>query len=464
MPSDQVKGMARWGFAAYAFMAAAVLVLLLVTVWSASREIERTRNIMLRAEIARLRSHAERVVERIEQQLQRSPDVNGLSALREAAWLQDDWDRLSKAEGERVFAAILDREHRLVLHSDGRAEEGLLETWWYERSLPEIGTGVVLTSSLVLTAGEPAWAVRVPIVNGGREAGEYHAGLSVASFESAFDAARGEIRRRWTQLFGVQALILLGTVGATYALAQRSALGRQAFGLRQVRFAAELAQLAGGLAHEIRNPLHAIRLNLHALAQCYTSEMRLPDDEVNTIVQESNREIDRVNELMRQLLDYASPGEPKNEEINLTAELQATLKFVDQVLEREKIAVEARLPSEAVHVRMDRNRFRQIILNLLDNAKEASPPGGHISVALQRRHNHLEILVADHGSGIAEEDRERIFEPFFSTKQNGTGLGLALVKHFVDEAGGTIDCGANEPAGTCFRVRLPELKRPSRKD
>jgi signal transduction histidine kinase len=105
---------------------------------------------------------------------------------------------------------------------------------------------------------------------------------------------------------------------------------------------------------------------------------------------------------------------------------------------------------------MDGTRLRQVLLNLLNNAIEALGDGGLIEVGVRSVRGHVEITVADDGPGIAPQDRERVFVPFFSTKASGTGLGLALARKFVEEAGGTIVCEEGPLRGGCrFRVTLP---------
>jgi signal transduction histidine kinase len=112
-----------------------------------------------------------------------------------------------------------------------------------------------------------------------------------------------------------------------------------------------------------------------------------------------------------------------------------------------------------LYVHLDRNRFRQIMLNLLTNAKEAVGTEGQIEVTLARHgRDQVEIVVADDGPGVAPVDRDRIFDPFYSTKELGTGLGLAMVKRFVDEAGGSVACEANESNGARFRISFPEVE------
>jgi signal transduction histidine kinase len=221
---------------------------------------------------------------------------------------------------------------------------------------------------------------------------------------------------------------------------------------------AELGRLAGALAHEIRNPLNALRLNLHTVRRCLQDEKTLPAGEVSQIVSESELEIERLEYLIRSILDYARPEQGQREEIDLRRELEAAVSFVSQLMDRDGIDLRIQAPDTPIWVNVDRARLRQTILNLLNNAHEAIGRGGEISVDLSRRDHWAEIGVTDSGAGITAEHRERIFEPFFTTKDEGCGLGLALVKRFAEEAGGTVVCESDGNRGARFRVCLPEVR------
>jgi signal transduction histidine kinase len=237
----------------------------------------------------------------------------------------------------------------------------------------------------------------------------------------------------------------------------------QSVRLAQARRFAELGQLIGGIAHEIRNPLNAMRLNLHMLERYQTRDGHPTgpvehSDELGSfdIIQETDREIQRVEELMKILLGYARPEQAHNEYISIATELDSTLRFLRPEMEGQDIRLRKHMPSEAVCVFMDRNRLRQIMLNLLNNAREAAGPGGEIDVSVECEAGLVRIEVSDNGPGVPPEDRERMFEPFFSTKELGTGLGLPLVKRFTEEAGGRVQYLERNAGGACFRLTLVE--------
>jgi two-component system sensor histidine kinase HydH len=258
------------------------------------------------------------------------------------------------------------------------------------------------------------------------------------------------------------AVILFVTIAAAASLVAGSRRMRR---LQQtvtdtyMQAASELGRLAAGLAHEIRNPLHALRLNLHAFSRTRQDPTALEPAEINRMLEQSACEIDRIDKLLHQLIDFATPSEPRAEAFNMSAELDGVIDFIRQELRRSRVDVHLELPRVPISVCMDPARLRQIMLNLLHNARDSMPDGGRIEVIVSRRDTHVEILVVDQGCGIAEADRPHIFEPFFSSSDDGTGLGLALVKRFVQEAGGDIHCEANQPEGTRFRIRLAEATK-----
>ena len=120
------------------------------------------------------------------------------------------------------------------------------------------------------------------------------------------------------------------------------------------------------------------------------------------------------------------------------------------------------LPQEPLTVRIDQNRLKQVILNLVINAQEAMPEGGRLGIRAREKSGQVELLVSDTGKGIPESDIKRVFEPFYSKRRAGCGLGLAISKRFVEEAGGSISVGST-PEGAAFTVILPTtaISRPS---
>lgn len=429
------------------------------------------RKTLLQAEIDRLRLHAERTVGRIERDLEvrNATDLNHLGS---DEWLRQRLhDDLPQGE-RRLYAAVVNSSGEVLLHSDPPRRGQRLRRNWYNRILSElhasrsgaetsaesgateVGWEVFVTPSPVLALGGPAYDIRIPIEIGDREVGEYHTGFDVGWFENSIaDRQSLFVRNRSLLIGGVLLVVLLGAT-SLYYIATHSITLRRAVDAASLERATEVGKLAAGLAHEIRNPLHAIRLNLHTFRRAHERQVELPRDEVTALLGQSSREIDRIEQLMQQLVAFATPDEPRRETVNLTTEIEGVVEFLRREMLDKNVEIRTKLPATGVRARLDQGRLRQIMLNLLQNAQQALADGGKVEIELTRRRGRAEISVADNGPGIPEEDCERIFEPFYSTKPDGTGLGLALVKRFVEEVGGTIRCEQNSEGGVTFRIIL----------
>ena len=215
---------------------------------------------------------------------------------------------------------------------------------------------------------------------------------------------------------------------------------------------ASLGRLAAGVAHEIRNPLSSIR----GFAQYFAKRFKGQEEEEGYAAV-MVKEVDRLNRVITELLDFAGPKEPRREPHSLEHIAEQALKLLASDLALRKIAVakdyEAGLPAAPV----DRDQISQVFINLLLNAMESMDGGGKIMVTLKKSElpHAAEIVIADTGSGIPEEDREKVFEPFFSRKKKGTGLGLAVVHQIIEGHGGNISVESRMGEGTRFRIHLP---------
>jgi two-component system sensor histidine kinase PilS (NtrC family) len=227
---------------------------------------------------------------------------------------------------------------------------------------------------------------------------------------------------------------------------------------------AAVGQMAAGVAHEIRNPLASISGSIELLRMTPTI-----DPESDALMNIVLREVDRLNGLITELLDYARPRERVLTPIDLGVVLDETLRVFAQ--DRSYAHVSATYLPEAgdVEVQADPAQIRQVVWNLLRNAADAMPGGGAIKVSLRRvaaepgeapgAPRLTEFVVEDSGKGMSEEEQERLFEPFFTTKTHGTGLGLATVHRIVSEHGGHILVESEVGRGTRMRIRLPYTGR-----
>ena len=464
---DSTWAMSRWTAAAYLCIGAALVMVLSMAIWGVIHDLELVRSTLLQSEMGRLRSHAARTVSIIQDQIKTSSTPTPLDSLDESEFLRRHWTQNVLRDESRLYAAVLDNQGRIVMHSDITREGMNTGPAWYDAVLEEAGDEVVDTRNEALTGGKRAIDVRIPIFVAQQEVGSYHSALSYEWLQRMLDEKQSKTRQVWGLLLTLMCLIVVVAGASLFYITRRLTVFSEAVKLARVRRFAEIGQLMAGIVHEIRNPLNAMRLNLHVLTRQLQKlyEQRREEgleggDEFGDpeeVIRETNREIERVEGLMRILLGYARPDQPQNEDLDVRQELRSILGFLKPSLERAEVVLRAELPETPVFLHMDRDRLRQVVLNLVNNAKDATGPGGHIEVRVIQQAGAVDIVVADDGPGVPSGERDRIFEAFYSTKEFGTGLGLALVKRFVEDVGGSVTCENRQPHGALFRLRFAEV-------
>jgi two-component system sensor histidine kinase HydH len=213
--------------------------------------------------------------------------------------------------------------------------------------------------------------------------------------------------------------------------------------------------LAAGIAHEIRNPLVAVRTFLELFPQ------RKNDEEFLTTFQQlSLKEVDRITRLITELLTFARTHERTLSQIDVGEVTQHVAALLQPEAGKRTVNLMLSCARDVPAVEGDPSQLQQVILNLVLNAIEASPPGGTVTVLVQpgrtlRGEPQVRIEVTDEGPGVPREHREAIFTPFFTTKDTGTGLGLAVAHQIVVEHGGTLTVNCPKSGGSTFVVTLP---------
>lgn len=445
----------RWTGAIYACIVFTLIVVLGAAGWGIHHDVDQINDTFVSSEMERLRSHGVRTVHRIQEELRTSRHT--LEDFRDHGFLRRHWETTVREDESRLYAALVLPSGQVLMHIKPWLEGKQLMPVWYEHVVPEGGDDVVDTRAYALTGGERAYDVRVPVVVDERTIATYHTGLTYSWLNQEMAARLRPVKQIWCViLLSILLAIVLAGV-SLYQISRRIAMLQEAVKLARGRRFAEGGQLMAGLVHEIRNPLNAMRLNLHVLSRVLTqgsSTEEFAAIDHTQVIRESVQEIERVEGLLRLLLGYARPDQSRAEDLEVRRELESALVFLKPVLERAELAVRARFSDLPTFIHIDRDRWRQILINLIMNAKEATGPGGQIQIDVHATREEVEVTVADDGPGVPATDRERVFEPFFSRKENGTGLGLALVRRYVEEAGGTIVCEQNEPRGALFRLRF----------
>jgi signal transduction histidine kinase len=218
---------------------------------------------------------------------------------------------------------------------------------------------------------------------------------------------------------------------------------------------AAVGTLTAGLSHEIRNPLNAAGLQLAVLER---RVRRLPADEQPAALEPLilvRDEIRRLDHLLEDLLQYARPRELEQRPVDLASLVERVVMLLTSDAEARGVTI-ARTVEPSLAATGDEVRLREVVMNLVLNALDASERGGEIRVKGKKLGpSEVELSVEDDGPGIAPEQREKIFQPFFTTKAQGSGLGLAIVHSIVTQHRGSVRLETPEKGGAAFRIRLP---------
>jgi len=444
----------QWTPWAYALVCAP-LVLLAVELLRGAVQIQTTGVQTLQAELQEMRTDAMRRATGLEVLLEsHQTDEEPWEELRKEPWLSEYWSGIKLKPQER-YAAVVDETGKIVMHTKPAITGERLERGWYDRRVTQAGHDVVWTESSAVSGEHAAYAVTVPLHVAGRTVGEYHQGLDAAWADSRVRSMQRAAAGRW---FWV--LLVMGAVDAAagaslmYLGRRQIRLGRLLRGESRER-AREISQLGAGLAHEIRNPLHALRINLHTLKRSFGGRSPLAQDQLLDTIEESNAAIDRLDALMRDLLQFCDRTSGAIADVDVVREVRTTLNLLAEGLRKEQIEVHSHLPSEPAAVAIDALRLRQLLLNMLTFAQSRAGKSGTIDVQVERSADGVEIAVGDSGPVLPEEQRQRLFEPFQAPAETGSVLGLALVQVYVKEAGGRASWDGVAPASGRFRVWLP---------
>ncbi|MCA9758077.1 MAG: HAMP domain-containing histidine kinase, partial [Candidatus Eisenbacteria bacterium] len=280
-------------------------------------------------------------------------------------------------------------------------------------------------------------------------------GLDASSLEGARAAL---LRRTWIRT-GLLLVLLTLAVALLLSWQRDEVLAREVDRIGKELSAREqeaiqsqklvaMGELASGVAHEVRNPLNAI----HMIAQQLERDTGLDDDsrgQVGLIKQESRR----IEGIVQQFLTFAKPRQPQLESLDLAEVVASVAKMAAPSFEAAGVSLRVtKVPAEAS---LDRSFVTEILENLLRNAREATPSGGEVTVALEREGDDHVLSVTDEGPGVPAELRDRIFDLYFTTKSSGTGLGLPLVAQMVASMGGRVRLDESYGPGARFVVRFP---------
>jgi len=218
---------------------------------------------------------------------------------------------------------------------------------------------------------------------------------------------------------------------------------------------AEIASVAGGLAHEIRNPLSTISLNLELLDEDLAAGETPRERRMRQRVQLLQRECGHLERILNNFLEFSRAGTLRLAPAQLNDEVRAFIEFFQPQAAEQHVEIVPHLAAHLPTVQLDSRLFQQVLQNLSRNALQAMPNGGRLELLTYDAQGQVVLELIDNGVGIDPATQSRMFEAFFSTKSQGSGLGLPTVKKIVEAHGGAIECDSAVGRGTRFRLTWP---------
>lgn len=218
---------------------------------------------------------------------------------------------------------------------------------------------------------------------------------------------------------------------------------------------AAIGRLTQAVAHEIRNPLNVINLSIDHVATKYAPEDQKRKEQVTRILSSIRDEVVRLKRLVNDLLNYGRPPRLSFETVDIRRLVDETIELIKPQADAQGVEVTLEGDVSPVEIQGDRERLKSCFSNIAINALQAMPGGGSLHANVARVDGSVEVMLVDTGVGISEEASSKIFEPYFSTKQAGFGLGLAVTRTIVEEHKGSIEVRSEPLRGATFIVRLP---------
>jgi len=232
--------------------------------------------------------------------------------------------------------------------------------------------------------------------------------------------------------------------------------------LRRAENLASLTTLAAGVAHEIKNPLGSISIHIQLLQKAIALKSTKKDSQTEKYFNVLKEEVDRLNRIVVDFLFAVRPMNLELREGDINRIISQLMEFVRFEMEQAKIMCLLELDENLPKILLDERFLKQALLNLVTNAKAAMPKGGVLTVSTNHVENEIRISICDTGSGISEENLAKIFEPYFTTKETGTGLGLTQVYKIIREHQGEITVDSAPDQGAEFKIILPVPQKEMR--
>jgi len=220
-----------------------------------------------------------------------------------------------------------------------------------------------------------------------------------------------------------------------------------------------LTLLAAGVAHEIGNPLNSLHIHLQLMERTVQKLHDGAKGELQQSIDVARSEVDRLDSIVTQFLRAIRPSRPQLRPENLNTIVEETVRFFTPELHDRDIVVEQELRSDLPLLQLDRDQMKQAFYNVIKNSVEAMQRHGILRIRTDLDDTHVVIRFADTGGGMSAENLSRVFEPYFTTKPSGSGLGLLIVRRIVREHGGELSIESGQGKGLTLTIRLPYIDK-----
>jgi len=392
------------------------------------------------------------ITERLRERILESDLSSRQTLLKRFPWAMKKLQNLTE-NNMVMYAMILSLNGRIVLHSTP-----YFEGYHYNDAGQQ---GIFIPDKPIIREipifygqmNDKLMEIAIPIYSGERVIGTMRVGISGKELYARAKTIQEEFRNFiLLRMLLLIALVAISGYVLWYLFIRHINFEKRTAEMRKL---STIGSIAGGLAHELRNPLNSMKFNIRLIveraAKSVEGKMTVDNDFLE-MLDDLDSEIDRLSGTLSDFLEYAKPSNINPEKFNINEAIDGILDFIEPECTVKNIRF-SRKYNDVFFLLLPLNGFKQCILNLVLNAREASPQeGGEIKITTYRKKLHICIDIADEGCGIPKEISDKVFDVFFSNKDIGTGLGLTIVKQFVEQAGGTIAFKSEIGRGTVFTI------------
>lgn len=447
-------------------MTGVALILVLATgIWGMLRDLHQVADSITQADMAKFQSHADRTVSRIESEVRETKDLMSF-VKRNPRWFEELWIATVRRMPEVLYGAVLDvnkqpieDSNRLIVDDGNAGDTAALLALPQDpqgNQVPGLPSNSLLLPPTPQTNNKQVLDVTYPIRAGSQVMGYYRVGMDYDLLQGKIAQARRKALGGWAVMLFAITAIVVGACISLYRWGLHTIRLEHQLGAAEIRRVDELHRLIVGLAHEVRNPLNAIRLNLFASKKILQNGRGFDADEAGNILDESVEEIERMDDLIGQLLGYARVVGKSPSIVKINEQVESVLRFLKHTLEQSQVDAKFEACPNNCTISVDPQSLRQVLINLFQNARQAMIHGGQLLVVVTTVAGQVAIDVHDSGPGLDDAIILQIFEPFFSTREDGVGMGLAVVKGLVESSQGRISCSRSELLGGMkFRIEWP---------